>query len=233
MIAGAWERHGICGYEPGSGELLWQRKDLKRPQDLTPAGGGELLAACLDERPMHVLDAATGETVATVRAVDEFRQSPLAQLGVASSVQKVSLIDTESWKREWTSRVEGFGTLDVAFAPDRFVVSELVDGAGALLCFDPSGELLWDVRLAEDVNARTLQWDEESARWVAVLHHVNHEIPDTLVRWSEDDERVDEVPLEGQPDELELLPGGRYLVTATHGVLDARDGTRVWDLEGG
>ncbi|NJK96866.1 MAG: hypothetical protein HC905_19870 [Bacteroidales bacterium] len=27
---GAWSRHGICGYNANSGELLWQRKDLKR-----------------------------------------------------------------------------------------------------------------------------------------------------------------------------------------------------------
>lgn len=29
VIAGAYERHGICGYNARTGERIWQRKDLK------------------------------------------------------------------------------------------------------------------------------------------------------------------------------------------------------------
>jgi hypothetical protein len=68
VVAGAWERHGICGYAP-DGTRLWQRKDLRQPQHISPAAGGALVVACFDQRPLHVLDAVSGETRATVRAV--------------------------------------------------------------------------------------------------------------------------------------------------------------------
>jgi hypothetical protein len=52
-VAGAWERHGICAYNGLSGDLLWQRKDLKKSQHLAPAGEGALVTACFDDKPLQ------------------------------------------------------------------------------------------------------------------------------------------------------------------------------------
>jgi hypothetical protein len=81
VVAGAWERHGICGYAP-DGTRLWQRKDLRQPQHISPAAGGALVVACFDQRPLHVLDAVSGETRATVRAVRRYYDSPFAEVGL-------------------------------------------------------------------------------------------------------------------------------------------------------
>ena len=75
VVAGAWERHGICGYAP-DGTRLWQRKDLRQPQYISPTADGALVVAGFDQRPLHVLRAESGETVATVRAVRRFYASP-------------------------------------------------------------------------------------------------------------------------------------------------------------
>jgi hypothetical protein len=59
IVAGAWERHGICAYDAMTGKPLWRRMDLKRVQALSPAAG-DTVAACFDTRPMHILDLTSG-----------------------------------------------------------------------------------------------------------------------------------------------------------------------------
>src|SRR5687768_10221827 len=59
VVAGAWSSSGVAGYA-ADGAALWQRRDLKQVQTLSPAAGGALVAACFSDRSMHVLDVATG-----------------------------------------------------------------------------------------------------------------------------------------------------------------------------
>ena len=33
-ICGSWARHGIIGYDANTGEQIWQRKDLKKVQNI-------------------------------------------------------------------------------------------------------------------------------------------------------------------------------------------------------
>jgi Anaphase-promoting complex subunit 4 WD40 domain len=116
VIAGAWERHGICGYGL-NGEQFWQRKDLKKVQRLSWAGNGELVTACFDEGPMRVLDASSGETVDEVRAVRRFTPSPFGDTGGAHLLGHAAVIDTTTWTLHWKAPITGFAILSMALAP--------------------------------------------------------------------------------------------------------------------
>ena len=96
VVTGAWERHGICAYDGRTGERLWQRKDLKKVQAVSPTADGAV-AACFDMRPMHLLDLATGSTIATVRGVRRFWQSPYQRIGAGEVLGHVALIGTDDW----------------------------------------------------------------------------------------------------------------------------------------
>lgn len=223
VVAAAWERHGVCAYEALTGEQVWQRKDLKKAQQLTPAGAGELVVICLDDRPMHVLDAASGETLAQLRGVRHFAQSPFGQLGVSALSRVVSLVDTRSWQPEWRAPYHGFAVLDFALAPHGVLASDTSEGTARLYAFDLAGGPLWQWANPPGTNCRRLTWDDAGGEWVGVLHHVNHRHADTLIRWSRDGRVTTLVPLDLFV-EFEFLPAGGFLVTADTNAGEVRNG---------
>jgi hypothetical protein len=234
VVAGAWERHGICGYAP-DGTQLWQRKDLRQPQHISPAAGGALAVAGFDQRPLHVLVAESGETVATVRAVRRFYDSPDADVGLGEVYGHVVLVGTDDWKVRWKAPLDGFATLSAAAAPDAFAVG----GSGGfgsqgwstswVTCLSTAGEALWRWACPPEVNCPALAWDEAASEWLGVLNHVNDKRPDTLVRWSADGDVVVEHPLDLFA-EYAFLPGGSHLVASDGVVRETGEGRVVWQL---
>ena len=232
VVAAAWERHGICGYAP-DGTRLWQRKDLRQPQHISPVAGGALVVACFDQRPLHVLDAESGETVVTVRAVRRFYDSRFADVGLGEVYGHVVLVGTDDWKVRWKAPIDGFATLSAAAGPGAFAVGDVVsfdaDGRSSVSCRDLTGEMLWRWSCPPEVNCPALAWDDAGCEWVGVLNHVNNKRPDTLVRWSADGDVLAERPL-ALFAEYAFLPGGRHLVTSDGAVRETREGSVVWEL---
>jgi hypothetical protein len=229
VVAGAWERHGICAYSR-EGEPLWQRKDLRRVQYMAPAADGEHVVACFDEGPMHVLAVESGETVATVRGIRGFSASRFADVGAGFLDGHVALVDSSAWSLQWKAPIAGFSILAAALAPGAVAVADVSEGGGGTLAsFNLAGDSLWRCELPEEMNCPTLAWDDDADEWVGVLRHVNNERPDTLVRWSPDGTSVGEHPL-GLFEELEFLPSGRHLVTSEGEVRETGRGEVVWQL---
>lgn len=235
VVAGAWERHGVCAYA-ADGTRLWQRKDLRQPQHLSPAAGGELLAACFEEGPMHVVRAGSGETVAKVRGIGRFYASRFAGVGLGEGYAEVALVGTDDWKVRWKAPIEGFAILSAAAAPAAFAVGDVVEfdsgGRSSVTCLDLAGDALWNWSAPADTNCAALGWDDDAAEWVGLLNHIDNERPDTLVRWSPDGELLSERPLDLFED-YAFLPGGRHLVTSDGAVRDTRDGSVIWQLPDG
>lgn len=67
VVAGAYTRHGVCGYDL-SGERLWQDRSRTNVQILTALAEGRVAVSC-NRGPTRVLDAATGEEVRSLRGV--------------------------------------------------------------------------------------------------------------------------------------------------------------------
>lgn len=232
VVAGAWERHGICGYDASTGERLWQRNDLKKVQSLSPTDSAGV-AACFDTRSMHVLDAVSGATVATVRGVRRFWQSPYQPIGAAEVLGHVALIDSGDWTARERVPVAGFALLDAAFAPDALLVSNTVDGHSAeacsVYCLSLTGQLLWERQTPAETNVPWLGWDAEADEWLGIRHNVERREPEMLMRWTRDGELVSHVPL-GLIGEYAIMPGGKLLVTGRGDVMDTKAATKVGRL---
>src|SRR4051812_40497301 len=56
VVAGAWARHGVCGYSL-TGEQIWQNMSRSAVQTVT-ALHGDRVAVCFGRGPAAVLDAA-------------------------------------------------------------------------------------------------------------------------------------------------------------------------------
>lgn len=223
IVAAAWERHGVCGYD-ATGERLWQRKDLKRAGALSPAGDGSLVAVALDRQSLQILDAATGASLASVRGAQRLWQSRHHNLAATGSYQQIALWETQNWTQTWKAPVDGFALLDAAFAVDGLVASDS-GKMGQIYAFGLDGREHWRHQLPDEMLCWALGWDDRSDEWVGLAHHVNRAAPDLLMRWARDGRALSAVPLPSV-SAAGFVPGGASVVTNL-GVIDARTGVVV------
>lgn len=66
---GAFKRRGVSLYNSLTGKLLWQRKDLKKVQNLLFDPISNDLIAGLDQKLCHILNSKTGKTKERLRSV--------------------------------------------------------------------------------------------------------------------------------------------------------------------
>lgn len=200
---------------------------------MSPAGDGSTVAACFDKRSMQVLDAASGTTIATVRAARGFWRSRYRSVGAANMLGHVAFLGTDNWRVRWRAPVAGFVLLDAAFSPDAILVSNSVafdsGEACSVYCFSLSGKLLWQRENPEGTNLPRLAWDDEAREWLGVRNDPDQRSAEMLLRWSRDGELLSRVPL-GRVSNYAFLPGGWLLVTGSGQVLDTKAARQIGRL---
>ena len=78
-IAANWRKGpkaGVAGYEATSGKVIWHRTDLRQVQEMRFSAQGDGVWCEVESRPVHCLDAKTGSTLKTLRAVRNAVDSP-------------------------------------------------------------------------------------------------------------------------------------------------------------
>jgi hypothetical protein len=140
VVAAAWARYGIRGYDAVTGECLWQRRDLKKAQILTTVSGRRV-AAGIEGRPLHVLSCDTGETLLMLRGVSSLHGRRGAAQAVAIVGSGIALFDVESGRRLWRADGPMYGSLlHAALGPDGVAVSQM---GGPVCCYDMAGTEQW------------------------------------------------------------------------------------------
>jgi hypothetical protein len=229
VVAGAYTRHGVRAYDPTNGDILWERKDLRGLGALGAAVGGDAVAVN-GERPLQILDASTGETVARLRGVRDFKADARSHLALAAPFARLGVVDTRTWKRCWSVAVDAWATFDAAFSDTAILVSVAPNRpAAATHCYTLTGERRWAREAPAETTLLNVGWDAERRHWLGVRHHVNNRHPDLLVSWDEDGEPLTEIPLRGHSDDYAFMADDRLLVLSMSGeVCDARTGDVVW-----
>lgn len=222
VVAGAWERHGVVAYDGLSGDELWQRRDLKLVQRLSPAVDGCFVAVAMERNSTQIVDAATGKTAMKVRAANSLWQSPEHPIALAGAYQRATLVDTRSGRRIWSAPIVGFAILDTAFSPNSVAVADAGD-PGYVYWFGLDGTELWRYELGPQTLCWSMAWDEEGLEWVGLAHDVERTGPDQILRWSVSGLLNRTIQLERPVVACAFLPGGRWLVT-DRDIIDSRTG---------
>lgn len=213
-MAGAYDRHGICGYDALTGEQLWQRKDLKRVQELEPLPG-DRVAAGFSDRSLHVLAGETGETVITMRSVQALYARSGSDVGIGaahSGSEWVGLYELESGKRLWKEDLSSFTILHAALAPDATAFSEV---SGPVRCLDYSGVERWRWSPRSGEHVQRLAWSDARQRFCGVLNpYAMRDSAATLITFDGAGGVEGAVELTGAM-EYEFTPAGDALLVAT------------------
>lgn len=217
-VAGAYYIHGISAYRTLDGSTIWNRKNLKKVQWLAfdPVQG--TLLAGFDERPLHILDINTGETIETWRGVRHKWISPYDKNVYLLDGTRLTLHSGSSKPISIERRT--FAILDVTFGHQAVYLTE---SGGPLRAIDCSGgSLLWEYVPEGGSHFLRIGYNELTGTLFGVLWQYERGGPKTLVEFE---------PQTGQP--INQLVLGNLAETAFGGRgsrLVTSDGC-IWTLD--
>lgn len=219
VVAGSWERHGVCGYDL-TGQRLWQDRSRTNIEAVTALTGGRVVITHL-RRATRVLEAATGEEMRTLRGA----------LKVIALTSDLTLAVGGGWCRLLDRSLDPLGSRistglnTVWFAAsdgEHLVVDEL--GGEPLRILDSDGR----ERARMDESFRHILHDPVTNTWVAVQ---NSEAEHSLLRFSNDGEVLERRSRDLYVHDAATMRGGRTLI------LNTAEGVQVvnsadWSVQG-
>jgi len=214
VVAGAYTRHGVCGYDL-TGQRLWQ--DFKRTnvQILTVLAEGRV-AVSYNRGPTRVLEAATGQEVRSLRGV----------LNVIALTPDLSLAVGGGWCRLLDRSLDPLGSrIPTGLHPVWGAASD-----GEHLAITASGPLrILDLKGRERATVpeffRHVVYDPVTKTWVVVREANDGQT--TLLRLDHDAKVLEQRPWNRFRDVV-TMRGGKVLITLTDEgpqVIDCSDWT--------
>lgn len=203
VVAGAWERHGVCAYDL-TGRPLWQDRSRTNVQAVTALTGGRVVVTHL-RSATRVLEAATGAETRTLRGA----------LTVAALRPDLTLAVGGGWCRLLDRSLEplgpristGLNTVSCAASDGKYLAINEI--GGPLRILDPDGHER--ARIAE--HFRHLLHDPVTGTWVAV--HESSDGKDSLFRINNDGEILERRPWALRIGGTATMRGGKTLILIT------------------
>ena len=203
VVAGAWERHGVCGYDL-TGQQLWQDRSRTNIKAVTALTGGRVVITHL-RRATRVLEATTGEEVRTLRGA----------LRVIALRPELSLAVGGGWCRLLDRSLDPLGSristgLNMVWSAasdgENLAINEI---GGPLRILDSDGQER--ARIAEHFSH--ILHDPVTNTWVAV--HEPSDGKNSLFRFSNDGELLERRPWDLRVGSTATMRGGRTLILIT------------------
>jgi hypothetical protein len=138
LVAAAYIRYGIAGYAMTTGEVLWQRRDIKASQVLSLSPDGSVAYCGLECGPCAVLDVKTGETRQRLRGVKAVADSPFEPVSLHETTDLPELVGgseplyVKLAREQPGDKLHPTLILDTAFAPGKVFTTQM---GGSLRCF--------------------------------------------------------------------------------------------------
>jgi hypothetical protein len=188
VVAGAWERHGVCGYTL-TGEQIWQSKTRSAVQEVTALGSSRV-AVGYARGPGAVFDASTGRELRSLRGVSGVRaMTPGMSLLESSTYVRLADADLEPISARIALRGYGLAVLGAAAGPEQVAVAE-AGGPLRILDFDGAERAAYEVPGGLVVS---IAHDGTAGTWRALARFERADVVHyALLRLSDDAELLDE-----------------------------------------
>lgn len=183
--AGAYRIYGISVYRTLDGSVVWNRRDLKKVQWLAFDPIQEILLAGFDEKPLHILDSKTSQTIETWRGVRRKYISPYDRNVYLLDAAKLMLHNSN--RKPTSIERRTFAILDVTFSQEAIYLTE---SGGPLRAIDVGGSLIWEYIPERGSHFLRIGYNEFRGTLFGVLRHYEKGGPFILVEFD---------PQTGQP----------------------------------
>lgn len=202
VVAGAYTRHGVCGYDL-TGRELWQDRSRTNVQIVTALAGG-LVALSYNRSTTRVVEAATGHEVRSLRGVRQvFALRPDLSLGMGSDWCR--LLDGSLDPLGPRIAVPSAALVSAASGGDHLAIAEV---GGPLRILDSGGR----ERARVDDHFWHVVHDPATDTWVVLPAAAEGQ--QSLLRLTHDAEVVEQRPFAPVRD-VATMRGGRTLALLT------------------
>lgn len=124
ICVGGHDNKSVTLYDVLSGEILWQRNDIRRPSTVIILDQNKDLIFVRTERQGSLfLDKRNGETIYKPRGIEFIREHPLRSIDQFEKDSSSTLIDRVSKKSIINIKHKSFALLDSTFSQDIFFCS--------------------------------------------------------------------------------------------------------------
>jgi hypothetical protein len=218
-VCGSWERHGIIGYDANTGEQLWQRKDLKKVQNIQLVRTNHILIFTHFAKGIsRFLDINTGEDAESLKGTAHFYQNKYSTHAILDKLSGIEITEYPSFKRRVKIERQSFATLDIANSRNSILISE---SGGPLSCYHiNTGEILWRHEVDRFGHYLRLSFIEKLDTYLGICWPFQTGGDKLLRTFEPSSGRIlDEFNL-GCPTETEFAHEGKVLVTSDSDVID-------------
>ncbi len=225
VVAGAYNVHGISGYDR-AGARLWHRRDLKAVQHVTAIAWPSLrqaVAVGLAHTSLHFLDLADGRTIDKLRGVRHIYAGRDGWLLGVVGKKEVRAYDWTGLRVLWKAPLRTFTVLDAALSESAVLYSEV---GGVLRCFARDGAHLWDAPPGRDGHALRVAWNDAAHCWLFVTWPYRKGGDKTLVALDADGRELFAFNL--GTAEFGFFGDGAHLVMGDGRVLQTQTGESAW-----
>ncbi|MBN8733362.1 MAG: PQQ-binding-like beta-propeller repeat protein [Acidobacteria bacterium] len=219
-------RHGgVACYDAVTGNVLWQRSDIRHTQAVRFSASGEHVYCRLNEGPLQQLNAATGETTQKFRGAFGITDSPystdrLLEKSAGFLVQAA---------REFVIPRESFAPLDAAFSPDALCLSE---GGGPVRCFDcHTAHERWRYQPPPGCHITRLVYRPADGNFYGVELRYQEASSHHLIRCHAHTGQPETVRLLPSPSNMAFVPAGDLVLDTQGEMFDLATGKSLGRLE--
>lgn len=211
----AYRRYGITMYHLPDGEVLWNRKDLKKAQVLRFHPSKDILIVSITYGPTVFVDAKTGETIKVFKKHEDVWASPFEDTYLFEN-QKTYTITVSNGK-QFIIRRDTFNIQDVSFSKDITFVSE---GMGPLNAIsNTTGKILWKNSI-EDGQFIRIGFNEEKKVLFAVFRSSKNAEKTLYAFDGESGEIINKLKLESDATETDFAKNNSLLICSNGSIYD-------------
>ncbi|MHB1457863.1 MAG: hypothetical protein ACYC0V_13215 [Armatimonadota bacterium] len=239
LVAGAYNRYGICAYNLGCpNEKVWWRRDLKNPQVITVSERLGLMASSFGYRALKLIDVATGDTIRKFPKAFECYFGPIDD----------EIVLAESFGAVWSASIKSgrmicnypvpCGALHISQSEEAILISSFSPtkiiglqtpkqvAPGTLLCYSRDARLLWRYEAAPSAHFLRTAWCPALKLWFAIEWPYVHGGVMELKAFNLEGKLVHKAIVGDVTTEFFL--NGRYLITSAGEILELPHLNLLW-----
>jgi hypothetical protein len=224
-VCGCYKRYGICGYNVKSGEKIWQRKDLKKVQNMQLIrSNNNLFFVSFDGKASEIIEIATGKSVKKILNCKGYYENRFLPLYVLDGPKNIRIFEINTNKNLFNIRRQSFATLDMCFSENTILISE---STCPLNCYDIVKEkLLWQTIKTEGEHFLRISYNNEIKKYIGVTWPYKNGGNKKLKYINCDSGKTEHEMDINCPTETEFGFNGKILITSDKEIIDIQTGKK-------
>ena len=226
-IAG-YDHKTVTLYNADNGEILWQRKDIKKPaKTIILNHYHNLIYINTENQGAFFLDKKTGETVEKLRGIEFIRENPYSTVDQFEKSSTSTLINRIDRKTMKSFTHKSFALLDACFSKDKIVCAYSTNPLAAVSL--SNAETLWTTNVIG--HFLEVEYSNELDKILGVRWEYEKGSPKYLCYIDIETGNIEKEVNLGEPIEIAFLKQGSLILTSQGKLYSASTGQQIKEFD--